>query len=91
MTVQEFESRVWEVDTVRIVIRDRQTQSVGAYSQKNAAKENWNITGYLKNRISPLIGDREVVVLDGKGKIPNGRTLLKTIRLSYNRKSSVDI
>lgn len=84
MTIQKFEKKVWEVDKVRIVIRDRQTQKVSTYEQKNAAKENWNITGYLKNRISPLIGDREVVVLDGKGKIPNGRTSLKTIRLSYN-------
>jgi len=84
MTVREFETKVWEVDTVRIVIRDRQTRSVGTYTPRNAAKENWNITGYLKNRISPLIGDREVVVLDGKGKIPNGRTLLKNIRDSYN-------
>lgn len=84
MTVKEFESKVWDVDTVRIVVRDRQTQKINAYKQKNAAKENWNITEYLKNRISPLIGDREVVVLDGKGKVPHGGTLLKTIRLSYN-------
>ena len=84
MTIREFERKVWDVDTVRIVVRDHQIQKVGTYKQKNAAKENWNITGYLKNRISPLIGDREVVVLDGKGKIPHGRTLLKTIRLSYN-------
>jgi hypothetical protein len=84
MTVREFESKVWNVDKVRIVIRDRQTRKVSTYRQKNAAKENWNITGYLNNRISPLIGDREVVVLDGKGEIPHGRTLLKKIRLSYN-------
>ena len=84
MTVHEFENKVWEVDTIRIIIRDRKTRRVSAYKQKNAAKENWNVTGYLKNRISPLIGDREVVVLDGKGKIPHGRTLLKTIRFSYN-------
>ena len=84
MTVKEFESKVWDVDTVRIVIRDRLKQKVNTYKQKNAAKENWNITGYLNNRIKPLIGDREVAVLDGKGKIPNGRTLIKTIRHSYN-------
>jgi hypothetical protein len=84
MTIREFEKKVWQVDTVRIVIRDRKTRKVSTYRQKRAAQENWNITGYLRKRISPLIDDREVVVLDGNGKIPNGRTLLKTIRLSYN-------
>ena len=84
MTIREFEKKVWDVDTVRIVVRDRQTQKITTYNQKNAAKENWNITEYLKNRISPLIGDREVVVLDGFGKIPHGGTLLRNIRLSYN-------
>jgi len=84
MTIVNFEKKVWEQDRVRIIVRDRSTTTVNAYPNKNAAKENWNITQFLKNRILPLIESKEVVVVDGSGNIPNGRKLLKTIRKSYN-------
>lgn len=84
MTIADFEKKVWEKDKVRIVIRERSTRKVNAYSSKNAAKENWNVAQFLRNRISPLIEGREVVVVDGSGDVPHGRKLLKTIRESYN-------
>jgi len=84
MTIAELEKKVWDQDGVRIVVRDRLTVSVGKYARRNAAQETWSIKKFLNNRINPLVKEREVVVLDGKGKIPHGRTLLKTVRLSYN-------
>ena len=84
MTVEQLEKKVWDQDGVRIVLRDCSTAKVSNYIRQNAAQETWSIKKFLNNRINPLIKDREVVVLDGKGKIPHGRTLLKTIRLSYN-------
>jgi len=88
MTVREFESKVWEQDGVRIVVRDRSNAKVKDYNQKYAAQENWRITQFLNARIKPLVEDREVVILDGKGNIPNGKTLLKKIRQSYNGNGS---
>lgn len=84
MTIKELEKKVWDQDRVRIVLRDRSTVKVGKYIYQYAAQETWSIKKFLDNRINPLIEDREVVVLDGKGKIAHRGTSLKTIRLSYN-------
>jgi hypothetical protein len=84
MTIVELEKTVWEQDGVRIVVRDRSATKVNAYPHRNAAKENWSITQFLRNRISPLVESREVAVVEGSGRIANGRKLLKTVRESYN-------
>lgn len=84
MTIVELEKTVWEQDGVRIVVRDRSAARVNAYAYTNAAKENWSVTEFLRTRISPLVESREVAVVEGSGRIANGRKLLKTIRESYN-------
>jgi len=84
MTIRELESKIWDQDGVRIVIRDHSNRSVDQYPQRNAAQGNWRITQYLENRIQRLVKGREVVVVDGSGKVPHGGTLLKTLRESYN-------
>lgn len=84
ITVQELEKQVWEKDGVRIVIRDRATSKVREFEFKNRANERSSIANFLKNRIHPRVDDREVVVVDGKGNVPNGNRLLKTLRESYN-------
>jgi hypothetical protein len=84
MTVQELENKVWQQDGIRIIIRDRSTAKTKDYNQKYAAQEKWSITKFLNKRISPLVKDKEIVVLYGNGEMPHGGTLLKTIRQSYN-------
>lgn len=84
MTIVELEKTVWEQDRVRIVVRDRSATRVTAYPHKNAAKENWSVTQFLRNRINPIVESREVAVVEGSGKIANGKKLLRTIRDSYN-------
>ena len=84
MTVQELEDKVWAQDGIRMVIRAASTAKVGDYSQKNAAQGNWRITQFIEKRISPLIGSKQLVILEGNGEEPHGRTLLSSIRESYN-------
>lgn len=84
MTVQELENKVWEQDGIRIVVRDRSNAKAKEYNQKNAAQEKWSVTQFLNSRIGPLVRGREVVVLDGAGRLSHGRTLLKSVRQSYN-------
>jgi hypothetical protein len=84
MTIQQLEKKVWQQDGIRIVVRDRSTSKVGDYTRTNKAGENSQITTFLKNRITPLVGDKQVVVLGGDGEVVHGRTQLKTIRESYN-------
>ena len=84
MTIRELENTIWDQDRVRIVVRDESTAKVDSYSHKNAAKENWSIATFLQNRVKPLVQGREVVVLEGSGRVANGNKLLKNIRESYN-------
>lgn len=88
MTVEELEKKVWDQDGIRIVVRDRSNAKVKEYNQKKAAQDNWRITQFLHNRIAPLVKDREVAVIDGDGKVPNGNMKLYTIRQSYNGNGS---
>lgn len=84
MTIVELEKKVWQLDHIRIVVRDRAMAKVSTYKHQNAAKENWSITEFLRNRISPLVKDLEVAVVEGSGKVANGKKLLKNLRESYN-------
>ena len=85
MKVEELENKVWEQDGVRIVIRHSSKAEVKNYMHKNRAQENWSVKKFVQSRIESLLGNgKEVVVLSGDGKQPHGRTLLKTIRESYN-------
>ena len=84
MTVRELEDKVWDQDRIRIVIREHSSAQMSPYRYSNAAQENWRITQFLRNRVHPLIESREVVVLAGNGEVPHGRTLLRTLRESYN-------
>jgi hypothetical protein len=88
MTIEELEKKVWDQDHIRIIVRDRSNATVKEYNQKRAAQDNWRITQFLKNRIAPLIKDREAAVIDGDGKIPHGNIKLNTIRQSYNGNGS---
>jgi hypothetical protein len=84
MTVQELEDKVWAQDGIRIVIRAAANDKVGDYPHKNAAQENWRITQFMEKRITPLLKGKEAIVLEGNGEEPHGRTLLSSIRESYN-------
>jgi hypothetical protein len=83
MTVQELEDKVWEQDSIRVVVRAPAGAQVGDYTYQNAAQANWRITEFLEKRLAPVLGTHEVVVLMGDGEQPHGRTLLSSIRDSY--------
>ncbi|NLZ06033.1 MAG: hypothetical protein GXY19_12750 [Phycisphaerae bacterium] len=84
ITVQELEKQVWKQDKVRIVIRDRVGATVRRYPYARAAREKWSITRFLASRMRPLVGEREMVVINGEGAVANGKMSLKTLRASYN-------
>ncbi len=84
MTVEQLEQKVWVQDGVRIVIRAALNTKVKDYTQKNAAQANWSATEFLRKRITPLLKGLEVVLLQGDGEQPHGRTLLSSIRTKYH-------
>ena len=84
MTVQEMEDKVWQQDGVRMVIRAAAATVLSKpYAKTNAAQGNWSVTEFIAKRIKPHIGTFEVVVLEGNGEEPHGRTLLSSLRKSY--------
>jgi len=83
VTVQEIEDKAWSLDGIRIVIRDKQNAKVSSYSHQYAVQANWTVSKYIASRIEPLIGDREVIVVNGEGVKVNGNTLVSSVRNSY--------
>lgn len=85
MNVWEIEQAVFEREEVRIVIRAAWNEQLGNYSYQRAAPGTCSVTEWLQQRIYPAINGREVVVIDGNGAIPHGRTRMSTLRASYER------
>lgn len=85
MNVWEFEKTVYELEEVRIVIRAPWRSQVADYGYERAASAGTSVTSWLEARVLPAIGDFEVVVLDGGGSVPHGRTRMSTLRDSYER------
>ena len=85
MRVDEFEEKVWELEGIRVVVRGGVDKVVGRYNFNKSATETWSITEWLNNRIRPRLRKKKVVVIDGSGEQPHGRTLLRSVRGSYSR------
>jgi pyruvate/2-oxoglutarate dehydrogenase complex dihydrolipoamide dehydrogenase (E3) component len=84
MKVSEFEQRVWDLESLRIVVRTNRNEEVDDYDYKNAANENWRIAEFVKNRVAGRVDGSEVTVIQGDGKIAHGNTLLYALRESYS-------
>ena len=83
MRVWEFENAVKEREGICIVVRAGEAEEVEDYNFARAAPENNNWTWLKGTRIRGLIGDREVIAIDGNGaKVHGGRTL-RTLKASY--------
>lgn len=83
MNVWEYEKSVYEREEVRIVIRAPWKTQVGDYMYERAASGGTSVSSWLDARIHPVLGGLEVVVLDGTGSVPHGRTKMSTLRDSY--------
>ena len=81
--IREYEQAVREIDGVRVVIRAPSWAQVGNFGWANAADRGMSITDYLRVRVNSQVGDYEVTVVDGGGNIVHGRTLVGTVRESY--------
>jgi len=85
MTAWELEHRIYEKEEVRIVIRTPSGSDLGSYNYQRAAPGTMSVTEWLRSRVYGLTEDLEVVVVDGNGAVPHGRTRMSTLRASYER------
>jgi hypothetical protein len=83
MTPEELEQAVFDRDEVRIVVRARRGTQLGDYNYARKAAGAATLAHWLGQRVTPLLAGHEVVVIDGWGTRPNGRTKLINLRASY--------
>jgi hypothetical protein len=72
--VQEFEQAVWRTDRLRLVVRGPKEATIQDYDRIKAADQGMTLTEYIKTRIAPRTVNYEISIIDGSGKIPNGKT-----------------
>ncbi len=80
---REFEQAVFEMDEIRLVVRAPADTDLDAYKFVRKAADSASISEWLDQRIKPLVHDHDVVVIDGSGVSPHGRTKLNKVRASY--------
>lgn len=85
MNVWDFEEAVWKLERIRIVIRASGFCSVQAYDFTEPDWGHQSAARFLRSRIRPRIGDKEVFIIDGRGGVyDGGNKQLDTIRHSYS-------
>lgn len=85
MKLGEFEKRVLEVEEVVIIVRANTNTDIGDFDYIRQAGGGTSVSDWLEKRIIPLLNGHEVSIIDGGYARPHGRTLMKTLRASYER------
>ena len=85
MRVRDFEAAIWELDTVRVVIRAPGDAKVHDFDYQKAAPYNQSIAQFRTARVDRYVGDAnlEYAIIDGRGIQPNGNSNVGTVRDSY--------
>ena len=83
ISISELESQIFDKEEVRVIIRANKDQTVERYPYSRKASVTTSVTDLIENRIKPLVGNAEVVVVNGEGLHPHGRTKVETVRNSY--------
>lgn len=83
ISVSELERKIFELEEIRVIIRQGKESKVPNYPYERKASITTSITDLIDTRIRPLIGDAEVVTINGEGLQPHGRTKVETVRNSY--------
>jgi hypothetical protein len=85
MRPAELEQAVFELEEVRIVVRATASADLGDYSYERKAAGSASISEWLEQRVKPCTDGFPVVVIDGSGALPHGRTKMSRLRASYER------
>lgn len=83
MKATEIENMVFELEEVRIVIRATWNQELGDFKYDRKAANTTSVSEWLDQRIRPLLNGHDVVVINGSGELPHGRTRMDRLRQSY--------
>ena len=84
MTVKEFEKKVWGKEGIRIIVRAPVDAEVDDYNHSNRTRETVTVKALRDGKLHDCLGEYEVAVIGTNGGPVHGRTLLRTLRASYN-------
>ena len=83
-TVSEVEESIWEVEHIRVVIRqEADAEAPLPYDYRRGATASDTVASWIDRRVRPLLDGQEVVVLKGDGGKAAGQAKLATVRNSY--------
>lgn len=81
----ELEYQIFQLEEIRVIIRSAPDSRYKSYPYTRRSSSSTSITEWYHNRLKPLIGSDEAIIVAGDGTIPHGRTHIETIRNSYTR------
>ena len=85
MKVREFEQAVWNLNTIRIVIRLPEDMEVHDYDYQRAAKRSMTFEGFKETNFRGWIDPKYIVAIDGSGNLVGDDAVLSEVRASYRR------
>lgn len=82
--------QIFEVEGFQVIVVDDPSgqaplERLAAYPFERAARGHWSVARWRQRRIWPNYPDLNVQVLDAHGQSVHGRTLLSTVRATYDR------
>lgn len=81
-TVAELEETIWHREGLRVVIRAPAGTQVSPYEGSRQTRGSWTVARWVDEKVTPLVGDAEVLVL-GRDAWPVSRTTtLITLRFA---------
>jgi hypothetical protein len=81
---------IFQVEGFRVSLVPRSTSrpvlaSAAEYHYQRAARDHWSVARWRQERFWPDYPDFDVEVLDNDGRVVHGRTLLSTVRATYEQ------
>lgn len=83
MSPVDLEDEVFEREGIRIIVRAPKATQLGDFAYARKAAGGATVAHWLGQRIIPLLAGHEVVVVNGAGERPHGKTTLQKLRDSY--------
>ena len=85
VSIETLEQQISNLEEVSITVRAPRDTLVPEYPYSRKAAGNVSVKEWIDTRLSPIIPNYEVSVINGYGENPHGRTNMDTIRNSYRR------
>jgi hypothetical protein len=84
MTPSQIETAVFKLEQIRIVVRAPTSTKLGDFDYDRKAANGSSVSEWIDTRLKPILNGHDVVVVNGTGHLPHGKTRLDNLRKSYD-------